>query len=168
MESISQFSPSSTPDRRKLVSIQRKFLWGSNGVRVKTCWVKWDDVCRPKNVGGLGIRDLRLVNLSLLAKWRWKLLFLDDEVWKEVVISRYGRDVVGKKSLGEHDITRLTSPWWRDVCLLEGPTHWFSTAVGGRWGVVIQRSFGKINGQAHKLYDKDSPFFSPSLLKNLR
>jgi hypothetical protein len=77
---------------------------------------------------------LRLVNLSLLAKWRWKLLFLDDEVWKEVVISRYGRDVVGKKSLGEHDITRLTSPWWRDVCLLEGPTHWFSTAVGRKVG----------------------------------
>ncbi|WJX66076.1 hypothetical protein P8452_50669 [Trifolium repens] len=119
---------------RKLVSIQRKFLWGSNGDQVKTCWVKWDDICRPKSEGGLGIRDLRLVNSSLLAKWRWKLLTLDDEVWKEVAISRYGRDVVGKKTLGENDVTSLASAWWRDVCLLEGDSRWFSTAVGRKVG----------------------------------
>jgi hypothetical protein len=60
---------------RELVKIQRKFLWGGVSNRVKTCWVKWEDVCRPKKEAGLGIRDLRLVNKSLLAKWRWKLLF---------------------------------------------------------------------------------------------
>jgi hypothetical protein len=44
------------------------------------CWVKWKDVCRPKKDGGLGIRDLQVMNISLLAKWRWKLLEEGDEV----------------------------------------------------------------------------------------
>jgi hypothetical protein len=61
---------------RELVKIQRNFLWGGTSNRVKTCWVKWEDVCRPKEEAGLGIRDLRIVNMSLLAKWRWKLLLL--------------------------------------------------------------------------------------------
>ncbi|PNX97438.1 cysteine-rich receptor-like protein kinase [Trifolium pratense] len=73
----------------------------------KTCWVKWEEICKPKKEGGLGIRDLRFVNVSLLAKWRWKLLSHDCELWKDIVISRYGSDVVGKKNLGEADITRL-------------------------------------------------------------
>jgi hypothetical protein len=30
--------------------------------------VKWDVICRPKKEGGLGVRDLRLVNISLLSK----------------------------------------------------------------------------------------------------
>jgi hypothetical protein len=36
--------------------------------RRKINWVKWEDVCKPKKEGGLGIRDLRLTNISLLAK----------------------------------------------------------------------------------------------------
>jgi hypothetical protein len=40
--------------------------------------------------GGLGIRDLPLVNLSLLAKWRWKLLMDGDEVWKRIIVAKYG------------------------------------------------------------------------------
>lgn len=31
-------------------------------------WVKWDDICRFKGLGGLGLNDLRLVNLSFLEK----------------------------------------------------------------------------------------------------
>jgi len=38
--------------------------------RRRLCWVKWSRVCQPRTIGGLGVRDIRLVNLSLLAKWR--------------------------------------------------------------------------------------------------
>jgi hypothetical protein len=51
--------------------------------------VKWDDVCKPKKDGGLGIRDLRIVNISLLIKWRWKLLSCQSEIWKEVIVAKY-------------------------------------------------------------------------------
>jgi hypothetical protein len=35
--------------------------------------VKWAKVAKPKSKGGLGIKDLRKMNLSLLCKWWWKL-----------------------------------------------------------------------------------------------
>jgi hypothetical protein len=55
---------------KEVVKIQRSFLWGGVSLKRRICWVKWVDICKPKKEGGLGIRDLRLVNLSLLAKWR--------------------------------------------------------------------------------------------------
>ncbi|MCH82386.1 LINE-1 reverse transcriptase like, partial [Trifolium medium] len=119
---------------RRLVTIQRNFLWGGSSQRAKICWVKWDDICRPKNEAGLGIRDLRLVNISLLAKWRWKLLTYEPDVWKDVVIARYGRDVIGKRILGEVDVPRFASSWWRDLCHLDEETSWFSSAVGKKVG----------------------------------
>jgi hypothetical protein len=39
---------------KELVKIQRGFLWAGLSKTSKTCWVKWDVVCRPKKEGGLG------------------------------------------------------------------------------------------------------------------
>lgn len=45
-------------------------MWGGDlGVK-KILWVMWLDICKPKNGGGLGVRDLRVVNVFLLRKWR--------------------------------------------------------------------------------------------------
>jgi hypothetical protein len=35
--------------------------------------VKWTLICRPKEKGGLCIKDLEKMNISLLTKWWWKL-----------------------------------------------------------------------------------------------
>lgn len=32
-------------------------------------FLKWSKVCQPKAKGGLGVRDVRRENLSLLVKW---------------------------------------------------------------------------------------------------
>jgi hypothetical protein len=55
--------------RKKVVRIQRDFLWGGVNGSNKLSWVKWDVVCRAKNKGGLGVRNLEIVNISLLMKW---------------------------------------------------------------------------------------------------
>jgi hypothetical protein len=119
---------------KELVKIQRVFLWAGLSKHSKTCWVKWDMICRPKKEGGLGVRDLRLVNISLLAKWRWKLLTRDNDVWKDVVVARYGLDVLGKKNLGEIDVTRLGSTWWKDICTLDKDSLWFINGIGKKLG----------------------------------
>jgi hypothetical protein len=60
--------------RMKIVRLQRNFLWGgASRDKNKISWVSWKDVCRPKKEGGLGVRDLKWFNLSLLSKWRWRL-----------------------------------------------------------------------------------------------
>ena len=38
----------------KLVSLQRRFLWGGGPDKNKIAWVKWDIVCLPKEKGGTG------------------------------------------------------------------------------------------------------------------
>ncbi|GAU29855.1 hypothetical protein TSUD_379450 [Trifolium subterraneum] len=59
---------------KKLVGLQRRFLWGGAAGASKISWVNWLDICRPKKEGGLGVKDLRIMNISLLTKWKWRLL----------------------------------------------------------------------------------------------
>ena len=48
--------------------INRKFLWGDNREQRKIHLVKWDEVCKSKREGGLGIRKTKDTNLVLLSK----------------------------------------------------------------------------------------------------
>ena len=34
--------------------------------------VRWDVVCKPKAIGGLGFGKISLRNLALLRKWLWR------------------------------------------------------------------------------------------------
>ena len=34
--------------------------------------VKWSTVCADKRNGGLGVRDLSILNRALLCKWIWR------------------------------------------------------------------------------------------------
>ncbi|GAU49886.1 hypothetical protein TSUD_408250 [Trifolium subterraneum] len=65
------------------------FLWGGTKNESKIAWVSWGNVCKPKNEGGLGIRDLRYVNLALLGKWRWRLLDEGQGIWRYIILARY-------------------------------------------------------------------------------
>lgn len=58
------------PIWRRIVRIQREFLWGGVGGGKKVNWVKWESMCQIKKNGGLGVKDIRVMNVSLLAKWR--------------------------------------------------------------------------------------------------
>ena len=49
----------------------RDFFWGSNS---RLCPVSWEQVCKPKQVGGLGVRPAAFFNNAALAKLAWKAL----------------------------------------------------------------------------------------------
>lgn len=55
---------------KNLVAIQRKFLWGGVDRESSINWFRWKDVCKAKEKGGLGIRDIESMNISLLMKWK--------------------------------------------------------------------------------------------------
>jgi hypothetical protein len=114
---------------REVVKIQRKFLWSGLADKNKTCWVKWEDICKPKKEGGLGVRDLRLVNISLLTKWRWRLLDDVREVWKGVIVSKYGGESMGSPRPGIGYAPHFASRWWIDICSLDKDADWFVRAV---------------------------------------
>ena len=57
----------------------------------KIAWVKWEVVFHTKSEGGLGVKDLKLFNVSMLSKWAWKLLLGEgNSLWEKVVVSNYG------------------------------------------------------------------------------
>ncbi|GKV15257.1 hypothetical protein SLEP1_g26053 [Rubroshorea leprosula] len=75
-----------------LDKIRRRFLWGGVEGDKKINWVKWDTVCMDKELGGLGVKDLRKFNLALLGKWWGRLVNKDDGLWKKVILEKYGRE----------------------------------------------------------------------------
>ncbi|KAL4590714.1 hypothetical protein LXL04_003655 [Taraxacum kok-saghyz] len=57
---------------REIESIQRKFLWGITGKNRGISWVKWEDVCKNKEDGGLGVGNIEDYNRAMMAKWLWR------------------------------------------------------------------------------------------------
>jgi hypothetical protein len=123
--------------------IQREFLWGGKRGRKKINWIKWDVVCLPKKKGGLGVRDVRAVNISLLTKWRWRLLHDDAALWKDMLKSKYGAGIIGRTELGEDYKPWFASLWWRDICSMGNNLglNWFSQAVRKKLGNGVLTSF---------------------------
>jgi len=46
----------------KISSIQRKFLWDWGRQNKSISWVSWDNVCKPLEEGGLGVKEIRNFN----------------------------------------------------------------------------------------------------------
>jgi hypothetical protein len=106
--------------KKMVVRIQREFLWGGVSGGKKISWLKWKVVCLDKKKGGLGVRDLNLVNKSHLLKWRWRLLNSGDVgVWKDVLVAKYGEFILSNVNLSSVTSPYFASLWWKDVRDLE-------------------------------------------------
>ncbi|XP_026427449.1 uncharacterized protein LOC113323373 isoform X2 [Papaver somniferum] len=73
----------------------------------------WRNVCKPINIGGLGIRSLKHLNCSLLQKWWWRLGNEPKALWSRVVKDKHGPVDLGwrtHKPKGKHGISL-----WRNI-----------------------------------------------------
>ena len=73
----------------ELTSMFRSFWWGQNNGKNKIAWSSWDKICVPKTKGGLGFRDLKAFNLTLLAKRGWRLQTNTSSLVHRVFKARY-------------------------------------------------------------------------------
>ena len=124
---------------RKLVKLQRDFLWGWGADERKIAWAPWNLVCKPHEFGGFGIIDMRLFNLALLGKWIWRLGSVEVGLWKEIIFSKYG----GWRYLGEAGNGRSCSLWWKDL-----KEVWSSEG----WGRCFEDSFEWKVGDGKDIY----------------
>jgi hypothetical protein len=67
---MSMFLLSKTTIER-MEKIRRSFFWQGGKLKRKYHLVRWGKVCKAKKKGGLGFKDLRYMNISLLYKWWW-------------------------------------------------------------------------------------------------
>ncbi|XP_068486393.1 uncharacterized protein [Phaseolus vulgaris] len=112
---------------RSIISLQRRFLWGWGKEKKPIAWVSWEVLCKPKEEGGLGIKDIRKFNYALLAKWRWRLISEEKGRWKEMLFSKYGVDLECRQAS-----IKVQSWWWRDlqkVCTEGEGEGWFNQQV---------------------------------------
>ncbi|CAN6177724.1 unnamed protein product [Urochloa humidicola] len=76
----------------KITTIVRKFWWA--GVQDEDAsqplhFRAWEDICRDKAQGGLGIKRIDLVNKSLLLKMAWSIVSQQDPLLSAILKAKY-------------------------------------------------------------------------------
>ena len=73
-------------------------------------WFAW-----KKKKGGLGVRNLALMNIAFFSKWNWRFANEREAFWKQVISHKYGEEEGG----------------------------WPTRAVSGRYGVGLWKAIRK-------------------------
>lgn len=69
---------------QRIDSIRRRFLWrGNKPYHDGYSLVSWDNVCRSRCLGGLGVINIRVLNCYLLYKWWWRFYIEPQEILEE-------------------------------------------------------------------------------------
>jgi len=111
---------------QEIVKIQRSFLWGGVEENKKICWLSWNNVCKTKEEGGLGIKNVEEFNLALLSKWKWRIITEENAIWYELLKHRYGAPHIKILNTDFPMCGSKDSLWWRDLLLLDArPNEWF-------------------------------------------
>jgi len=72
--------------------------------------VRWTTICKSKKKGGLGIKNISRMNVSLLCKWWWKLE-TENGLWQDIVKNKY----LSNSLIGSISWKTTDSPIWKDL-----------------------------------------------------
>ena len=76
---------------KSLDRVMFRFLWFGHGSK-RSIFVSWDDVCRPKDEGGLGIRRPKDTNLVGIIRLLWELETNTDALSMQWMRKKYLRE----------------------------------------------------------------------------
>ncbi|RVW58324.1 Regulator of telomere elongation helicase 1 [Vitis vinifera] len=103
------------------------FPWGGGALEKRPNLVKWVVVCSHKKKGGLGIRNLSILNRAPLCKWSWCFAVERESLWKLIISRKFGEKDGGWSSYGSKNV-------WVADC-------WDSLGEVGGWISRFSRSF---------------------------
>lgn len=86
-------------------------------VRVREQFIGWSGVLFDE--WGLCVKDVDVMNMALLNKWKWGILKDQNATWKKILSSRY-ENIENKVSVGRSSVLNSSdSIWWRDLVLVD-------------------------------------------------
>ena len=74
---------------RDFDALSQQFLWSGTLLSSKWSLVKWECVCRPKYVGGLGLRSMSLLVMALATKMYWRWCNNQHSDWAKILTHKY-------------------------------------------------------------------------------
>lgn len=74
---------------KKVHQCQRSFIWGDSLEKKHVHSIRWSTISKEKHLGGLGLRNLSIMNKVCLAKLGWNLKAKGNSLWCNLMKSNY-------------------------------------------------------------------------------
>lgn len=81
---------------KSIRNIQQFFLQNGDSKKRKWALLKWTDICKPKLVGGLGLRDLEILSKAIAAKIWWRWVENPNSLWGTLWKAKYTNQIQDK------------------------------------------------------------------------
>ena len=121
-----------------------RFFWGKHDEGRYLAYVAWEKISRPLEMGGLGIRDLSVMNNAMTMKFLWRVAAGSKASWVQLVQAKY----IPRSDLWQTKRTYMCSVFWRSIMRMrESLLPMLSWKVGGWHHVqglcttVVSRSY---------------------------
>lgn len=75
--------------RKEITSHIRTFFWQGLEDKARLPLIAWDKICLPKEMGGLGIKDLLIQSKALGAKLVWRMFSNPNAKWARTLFNKY-------------------------------------------------------------------------------
>eukprot|EP00253_Pinus_taeda_P011000 PITA_11000 len=95
----------------KMIEIYRKCLWEGPKQHKKWALCSWNRLTRPKEEGGLGIRDPANLNQVLVATLWWRWLQGGKDLWKEIWTLKYNMPLATEEIMRKDEMPRGSGIW---------------------------------------------------------
>jgi hypothetical protein len=148
----------STKNINELTTLQRKFFCGKLRSVRYLALISWDKICKPKDEGGIGVRDLKKMNQTLILKLVWQIASQDDKVWIGIMRAKY----FSSGSLWEtHDQTPSSALWKA----IQSTKHMIKEDIS--WVIGYGKKIKAIHEPWVPFWDVQQRRGTPTVLKNL-
>ncbi|XP_074265589.1 uncharacterized protein LOC141588030 [Silene latifolia] len=97
---------------KRIEAVCRNFLWDNSADYRRSPLVGWDTVCRPKEEGGLGLKDQEVWNKAMIGRLVDWVAEKRDSIWVHWVHNNY---LKGREWM-EYSPTMNSSWIWRRIC----------------------------------------------------
>ncbi|XP_074278599.1 uncharacterized protein LOC141602191 [Silene latifolia] len=114
---------------KRIEAVCRNFLWDNSADYRRAPLVGWDTICRPKEEGGLGIKDQEFWNKAMVGRLVDWVATQRDSIWVNWVQSNYLKGQAWK----EYKPSSNSSWVWRRICKVKEEMR--NGYVNGEWSV---------------------------------